>query len=376
MARWHLITGEYPPAFGGVADYSRIVAAGLARAGEQVSVWTPEAAGIQPDDEGVELNRIRGRFGPRALRLIGREIARRPGRLLVQYVPHSLGLKAMNLPFCLWLLANRRRPVWTMFHEVEIGFRPRQPMRHHVVAAVNRAMAAVTMRATERIFIATPQWEESLRRVDSRKNLEWLPVPSNIAVNNDPAAVCAIRARLAPAHTVLIGHLASPRDHTMTATIGAAVESAFAERPRARLLVLGNGSEDIRRKIVASWPAIGARTSATGRLIAADLSSNLSACDLIVQPYPDGISTRRTSAMAALVHRRALLTTETHVTEPLWRAENAVALVPASAIDALGRALARLIDDADQRGRLAAAGADLYARRFDLAHTIAALLSA
>jgi hypothetical protein len=30
-------------------------------------------------------------------------------RLLVQYVPHAFGFKAMNLPFCLWLYAHTIR---------------------------------------------------------------------------------------------------------------------------------------------------------------------------------------------------------------------------------------------------------------------------
>jgi len=375
LARWHLITGEYPPAFGGVADYSRIVAVELARAGELVSVWTPAASGFEPGDAGVEVNRVPDHFGPRALWAIGRGIARNPGRILVQYVPHSLGAKAMNLPFCLWL-ASCRQPVWTIFHEVEVGFRRGQPLRHHVLATVNRAMAAATVRASERVFIVTLQWEKLLRRLDSQKNLELMPVPSNIAVNHNREEICAMRARFASAGDVLIGHLASPRDPTMAETLGTAVETAFGENPDARLLILGNGGEDLRRRIVAARPAIDSRMSASGRLTEADLSCGLGACDLIVQPYPDGISMRRTSAMAALAHRRALLTTETDITEPLWHNENAVALAPAGDTDALGHALAGLISNAQHRAQLAAAGADLYARRFDVTHTIAALLAA
>ena len=40
-----------------------------------------------------------------------------------------------------------------------------------------------------------------------------------------------------------------------------------------------------------------------------EVSVHLSACDLMIQPYPDGISARRTSAMAALAHERPVVTT-------------------------------------------------------------------
>ncbi len=38
---WHIITGEYPPAIGGVSSYTQLVAEGLAAAGDAVHVWCP-----------------------------------------------------------------------------------------------------------------------------------------------------------------------------------------------------------------------------------------------------------------------------------------------------------------------------------------------
>ena len=59
-----------------------------------------------------------------------------------------------------------------------------------------------------------------------------------------------------------------------------------------------------------------------------DASAHISACDLMLQPYPDGISTRRTSAMVGLAHGRALATTSGHLTESLWAESGAVAISP------------------------------------------------
>ena len=60
---------------------------------------------------------------------------------------------------------------------------------------------------------------------------------------------------------------------------------------------------------------------AAGYLSPAELSAHIAACDLFVQPYPDGITSRRTSAMACLSRARPVVTTTGHLTEPLW-AEN------------------------------------------------------
>src|SRR5690606_13687540 len=46
-SRWHLITGEFPPAPGGVSDYTAAVALGLAAAGDAGDVWCP-APGASP----------------------------------------------------------------------------------------------------------------------------------------------------------------------------------------------------------------------------------------------------------------------------------------------------------------------------------------
>ena len=46
----------------------------------------------------------------------------------------------------------------------------------------------------------------------------------------------------------------------------------------------------------------------------------------LIQPYPDGVTSRRTSVMACLSQGRAVVTTAGRLTEPLWPASGAVAL--------------------------------------------------
>src|SRR5258706_15654719 len=68
-ARWVLITGEYPPEPGGVSDYSRLVARGLAAAGDEVHVWAPAASQSLPgpSEPGVAVHRLPGKFRRRGL---------------------------------------------------------------------------------------------------------------------------------------------------------------------------------------------------------------------------------------------------------------------------------------------------------------------
>jgi len=60
---WALITGEYPPQPGGVGDYTRLVAAGIASVGGEVHVWAPAVPEAPAcTDPGVVVHRLPGHF--------------------------------------------------------------------------------------------------------------------------------------------------------------------------------------------------------------------------------------------------------------------------------------------------------------------------
>src|SRR5262249_4136625 len=141
--RWHIVTGEYPPLPGGVADYTCLLARELARAGDDVHVWTAELAGSTPaDPETVDtrlsVTRLPGHFGRQALRRLGAELDRspRPFRLLIQYTPQLYGMRGMNVPFARWIRSRRTDSPWVMFHECAFPLLPGQKWRHRLLAWV------------------------------------------------------------------------------------------------------------------------------------------------------------------------------------------------------------------------------------------------
>src|SRR5262249_14239086 len=88
--RWAILTGESPAQPGGVADYTALVARGLADAGDGVTVYAPRLShGKEHEAPGVSVVRLPDHFGPRGLLALDAALARRPrpDRILIQYVP-------------------------------------------------------------------------------------------------------------------------------------------------------------------------------------------------------------------------------------------------------------------------------------------------
>lgn len=373
---WHVLTGEYPPQSGGVSDYTRQLARRLVETGDRVEVWAPpfdDHDESRAADPGVTVHRLPDRFGPRSLWRLTQALNRMPAprRVLVQYVPHAFGYRGANVLFCLWLRSQRRSSVWVMFHEVMFLADGDRRVSRSALAAANRLMARLVAGAAERVFVSIPGWRPMLQPwLAHGAVVTWLPVPSTIPVIDDPPAVAAIRARYAGCRS-LVGSFGTYGRELRT-LLERTLED-LAAMSDCHVLLLGEHSEVVCRELTSTHPSLVGRIFGTGRLAASDLSRHVSACDLMLQPYPDGISSRRTSAMVALSHGRPTVTTVGWLTEPLWTESGAIVLAPVNDPHALAAATATMLFDVAQREAIGRRAAALYDARFDVRHTVAAL---
>lgn len=369
---WHLLTGEYPPQPGGVSDYTRLVAHALARAGERVHVWAPGAREERTED-GVQVHREPGLFTPLGLARLTWALERlpRPRRLLLQYVPHAFGMKAMNVPFCAWFAARRHDERWVFFHEVVYPWSPQARLKHQVLAGTTRVMALMVAGSAARTFVSIPAWKEYLPE-EVRARAEWRPVPSTLSTEASPEAVSRLREELGPGPW--LGHFgtygkatAEPLEQVLVPLLQAG--------PERRALLLGRGSRAYAAGLEQRHPELAGRVVFRDSLSPEEVAVALKASDVLVQPYPDGVSARRTTAMAGLALGVPLVTNTGHLTEPVWRGLGALALAEGTHPAPLIALTERLLSHPQERDALGARAAEVYRERFSLERTVDALLS-
>jgi glycosyltransferase involved in cell wall biosynthesis len=358
VTAWHLVTPEFPPQLGGVSEHSRVLAQEAASRGLEVHVWT--AAGGSPLT-GIHVHPTLGGFGAAELEKTGRllDAFPAPRAVVLQWVPHGYGRRGMNLPFARWVArrAGRGDRLEVMVHEPFadfIGGSWIQPAR----ALIQRSMTRAVVGSAQRVWLSIPGWEERLlSMLPPTVTPGVLPVPGTIPVDRDPAAVRSIRDRLAAPPQVLVGHFGTGGPYVEGA-LSAAIAAIAAARDDVRFVLFGRGTE----LMVTRLPA--GPVSATGPLPAAALSHHLQACDVLLQPYVDGVSGRRTTTVSALEHAVPVVTTFGRLSEPFWRDTSAVETVAAETPELLGGALERLLP-AGRNAEARSAALALYAARFD-----------
>jgi glycosyltransferase involved in cell wall biosynthesis len=283
----------------------------------------------------------------------------------------------MNLRFCYWLWqrASRGDQVELMVHEPYLAFWE-GTWRQNAAAVVHRVMTVVLLQAARRVWVAIPAWEKKWKPYTLGRSIPftWLPISSGLPFA-DPLAVRDVRLRIGASDQSVIGHLG-----TYGSPIASLLCDALAELlgrlSGPHILLMGTGSEQFRDSFLQRHPPYVGRITATGPLTDSALAAHVAACDLLIQPYPDGISSRRTTAMAGLHLGVPIVTTTGVLTEPFWEASNAVRLSSVGDWTTFVDHVDRLLRHPDERTRLAACAKTFYDGMFDVERTVAALRTA
>jgi glycosyltransferase involved in cell wall biosynthesis len=276
--------------------------------------------------------------------------------LLVQYNPFSYGRWGFApwLPRDLRRLKKARLPLAVMVHEAYV--RPTTP-RHRLLSVWQRLQLRTVLRIVDVAFASTESLVRTLR-ADTRTPVHHLPVSSNLPERRQLRSVVRDRLGIGLDAVVLVA-FGTGHPSQLQASVGRAARAVCEAGHETVLLNLGAGAAPV--------PGVpeAVRVHTPGKLNEEELAEWLSAGDIFVAPFSDGVSTRRTTVMAALQHGLPVVTTRGANTDRvLLQAQGALRLVDAWDPAHLERAVIELAEDPTRRSALADAGNSLYRDNF------------
>jgi glycosyltransferase involved in cell wall biosynthesis len=293
----------------------------------------------------------------------GLSLARRrvpcPRWILIQYNPFAYGHWGVAPELVAEALMFRHRtgaPLAVSVHEswVNPDDRGRTPWRSLLMGGYQRLQLASLLGAADVVMAATQALVRQLGH-----DAIHVPVGSNvipIPVNRDDA-----RDRLGIHDELVValfgtGHPSRALEYA-TAAIERLVDARGSEYVKVLNLGVGAPAIDLRGRVAVETP---------GELVDRELSLRLSASDLLLLPFTDGLSTRRTTMMAGLAHGLPVVGLQGPGTDDvLVRSGQALTLTPLGDIAAFAKATVALAEDADRRRATGRAGRELYATQFD-----------
>lgn len=382
-----LVTGEYPPMEGGVGAFTQELAQAMAALGHEIHIITSKQA--RPDNvprrpgqvlEPVDLQfahlhpRVRKWRWPALSEVVDVTLRYELEIVNIQYQAAAYDMRSAAVNFLPWRLKHLAATAVT-FHDLRVPYlfpkagRLRQTAVHFMAKQAN----GVIVTNPEDFASLTPLLNTPLRQIPIGSNIKTY-TPNHIEI-----AEAREQLQVGPADC-LLGYFGFLNESKGADTL---IE-ALAQLPETTHLVFiggqtGASDPDNNQSFLGQLQAqinglgLAERVHWTGFVDDRRVSTFLHAADLMVMPYRDGVSLRRGTLMAALAHKRPLLSTIPQTPTPdLVHGENCW-LVPANDPAALTEAVQTLIADSELRLKLGQ-GAGLVAGRFTWDHIAAQTL--
>jgi glycosyltransferase involved in cell wall biosynthesis len=209
------------------------------------------------------------------------------------------------------------------------------------------------------MFFSVGVWADKVRPFRRGRPTLHLPVGSNIP--RVPITRAEARARLGIAEdTVVLGLFGSAHASRMLDWVRDAAHAVCAAGHDTLLLYVGPDAATVRTAC-AGIPLL-----ADGPFPGEEVSRRLSAMDIHLTPFVDGVSTRRGSFMAGLQHGVATVSTNGHHTDALLlnESEEALILTALSQSDRFANTVVRLVKNCSWCQSLGSHGQQFYQRHF------------
>jgi glycosyltransferase involved in cell wall biosynthesis len=275
--------------------------------------------------------------------------------ILLQYNPFGYGKWGLAPGLVRDVLRLRRRNgtrrLAVMVHEAWV---PMIDWRSTVMGLWQRLQLRSLVLLADRVMTST----EALAR-ELGGGAVHLPIATNITPVSVTRAVA--RERLGLDGRLVVALFGRAHPSRALAYAGSAIAALADAHGGDRLTVLNLGADapDVR-------VPDGVTVRSPGRQLADEISLELSAADVVLLPFFDGVSTRRGTLMAALAHGLPVIGLSGHNTDSvLAQATDAIVLTAVGDRAAYARAAVELTREPARLQAIGEAGRRLYDSRFD-----------
>ena len=358
-----IISPAFPPNRDGVGDYTFVLADGLADKNEVIIV-TSKLKGVKSESKNkFHVIREIDKWGGLDLFHI-LSICKNfsPELVIIQYVSFMYGRGGINLAFpLLSVLLRIRYSVFTMLHELftPFGF----SIKTFLMSLIQRLMLFFLIIGSDRIGVSIKVWERVLKRFFfwRKGDFRWIPIPSNIKIStktNIPEKLSRFNKKPLLAFFGSL-HITKIMEF-LTASLDALVKKGYD----AGLIVIGQDENEISAYIKELPDYLRERIFCTGYCSSEDVSQYLSITDIFLLPLIDGVSSRRTSLMAALKHGLPVVTTKGFLTDDIFLQENFTLLSPSTDKALFAANVVRVAEDEKLRDATGKKGREAYEKYF------------
>lgn len=332
----------------------------------------------EPDEtERYTVNRIAVVWNASTFEAIAQKIAKIGGKVLIQYRAKSFGgYWNYNISSFAKALAANKIDVRVLVHEPfsipKLGLFDLKSW----VAPFNQYFALRSLlRHADYTYVTTSNWKKYLKPFKLKTRALTLPVPSNIESVAETQKAKNLRKAFSHGAEIIIGTYSSFKEPETISILSEVVVKILTKHPNWVWLALGRYSEEFAEKLREDHPEVANRVQIGGKLQNKALSANLQACDIIFQPYFQGVSTRRTSLMASLYHAMPTVTSRGQRTEEIWKETQCVELIDWEDVDGYATAIERLARKENLRKDLSQAARLAYDTCFSLDHNLRLLIN-
>jgi glycosyltransferase involved in cell wall biosynthesis len=351
--RLALCCSESPGEIDGIRDYTMHLAEAIrANEGTAVDLYmrTPIGTWLTSPSDGSPTNETRSfSSGLKAYDAV-----------VVQYNPFMYGRWGFApwLPLGLWRMRRARscEQIALMVHEPYV---PMVNWRWALMGLWQRSQLVAALWGTQLAFASIQTWSASVGRLPFAPATHHLPVGSNLPDARTARRDERVRLRIGD-NALIVAAFSTGVAGRLVSHVVAAVNEIARGGLEVVLLNLGAGAPPLRGSIASE-----VRVVEPGRLPPDRLARKLATADLFLAPFVDGVSSRRTTVMAALQHGIAVVGTTGPLTDELLISGDFLELAPVDDLGAFVRAALRLASNSDERRSLGEAGRKSYEDNFD-----------